>query len=40
VALHMAVDRRPILLNGLSVMGKARGRGLANLAIPAKRCPE
>ena len=40
VALQMAVDRMPILLNGLPVMGKAGGRGIANLAIPGKRYPE
>ena len=40
VALQMVVDRMPILLNGLPVMGKARGRGIANLAIPGKRYPE
>ena len=36
VALQMVVDRMLILLNGLPVMGKARGRGIANLAIQPK----
>ena len=36
----MAVDRMPIVLNGLPVMGIARGRGIANLAVPATRYPE
>ncbi len=31
VALKMAVDGAPVVLNVLSVMDKARGRGAANL---------